>query len=95
MCVGVKKQLGDNIDIFEKNIVIINNFIRAVVAVIPNKIIFISSASVYGEDVVHSYKIDENTPVVNRSYYGMAKYMSELLLDKVCSEINTKLIILN
>ena len=94
MCVGVKKQLGDNIDIFEKNIVIIDNFIRAVIAVSPNKIIFISSASVYGEDVVHSDKIDENTPVVNRSYYGMAKYMSELLLDKVCSEINTKLTIL-
>jgi UDP-glucose 4-epimerase len=94
MCVGVKKQLGDDIDIFEKNIVIIDNFIRAVIAVIPKKIIFISSASVYGEDIAHSSKIDENTLVVNRSYYGMAKHMSELLLDKVCEEIKTRLIIL-
>ena len=28
MCAGVKKQLGDNVDIFEKNLIIINNFIR-------------------------------------------------------------------
>ena len=94
MCVGVKKQLGDDIDIFEKNIVIMNNFIRAVISVIPEKIIFISSASVYGEDIVHNGKIDEDTLVVNRSYYGMAKHVSESLLDKVCKEIKTKLVIL-
>jgi UDP-glucose 4-epimerase len=94
MCVGVKKQLGDNIDIFEKNLIIINNFIRAILNLSPKKIIFISSASVYGEDVVHSDKIDENTLVVNRSYYGMAKYMSELLLTKACAEVKTELVIL-
>jgi nucleoside-diphosphate-sugar epimerase len=58
-----KKQLGDNIDIFEKNLIIINNFIRAVLSVSPKKIIFFSSASVYGEDVFHSNKINENTLV--------------------------------
>ena len=94
MCAGVKKQLGDNIDIFEKNLIIINNFIRAVMSVSPKKIIFFSSASVYGEDVVHSDKINENTLVVNRSYYGMGKYMSELLLTKVCEEVKTELVIL-
>lgn len=30
MCAGVKKQLGDNLNSFEKNITIVNNFIRAV-----------------------------------------------------------------
>tara|TARA_B110000008_G_scaffold236156_1_gene241324 strand:- start:82 stop:954 length:873 start_codon:yes stop_codon:yes gene_type:complete len=94
MCAGVKKQLGDNLDIFEKNLIIINNFIRAVRSVSPKKIIFFSSASVYGEDVVHSDKINENTLAVNRSYYGMSKYMSELLLTKVCEEVNTELVIL-
>ena len=94
MCAGVKKQLGDNIDIFEKNLIIINNFIRSVLSVSPKKIIFFSSASVYGEDVRHSNIIDENTSVMNRSYYGMGKYMSELLLAKVCEEVKTKLVIL-
>jgi UDP-glucose 4-epimerase len=94
MCVGVKKQLGDNVDIFEKNLFIINNFVRSVLNLNPKKIVFISSASVYGEDVKHLGKIDENTLVVNRSYYGMAKYMSELLLSKVCAELKTELVIL-
>jgi len=94
MCAGVKKQLGDNIDIFEKNFIIVNNFIRSVLSVSPKRIIFISSASVYGEDVMQSNKIDENTSVVNRSYYGMGKYMSELLLAKVCEEVKTELVIL-
>ena len=94
MCAGVKKQLGDNIDIFEKNLIIINNFIRSVLCVSPKKIIFISSASVYGEDVMQTNKIDENTSVVNRSYYGMGKYMSELLLARVCEEVKIELVIL-
>jgi len=94
MCIGVKKQLGDNIDIFEKNINIIDNFIRAIISVNPKTIIFVSSASVYGEDIVHTDKINEGTSVANRSYYGMAKYTSELLLDKVCEEIRTRLVIL-
>ena len=94
MCAGVKKQLGDNIDIFEKNLIILNNFIRVILHVRPKKIIFFSSASVYGEDVLHINKIDENTLIDSRSYYGMGKYMSELLLTKACQEIKTELIIL-
>ena len=94
MCAGVKKQLGDNIDVFEKNLVIINNFIRVILNVIPKKIIFFSSASVYGEDFLHINEIDENTSVENRSYYGMGKYMSELLLTKACEEVKTELVIL-
>ena len=94
MCAGVKKQLGDDIDIFEKNMAIINNFIRAISTVIPKKIIFFSSASIYGEDIVHHDRITEETSIQNRSYYGIAKYMSELLLDRVCSDIQTQLIIL-
>ena len=94
MCAGVKKQLGDNIDVFEKNLIIINNFIRVVLNVIPKKIIFFSSASVYGEDFLHINEIDENTSVENKSYYGIGKYMSELLLTKACQEVKTELVIL-
>ena len=41
MCVGVKKQLGDNLKSFEKNITIVNNFIRAVSKAHPKKIIYL------------------------------------------------------
>ena len=94
ICAGVKKQLGDDIDIFEKNLIIINNLIRVILKSNPKKIIFISSASVYGEDIQHENRINESTPVMNRSYYGMAKSISELLLDKACKDAKTELIIL-
>ena len=94
MCIGVKKQLGDNIDIFEKNMFIINNFVRAVSKVHPKKIIFFSSASVYGEDVAYHENITEETPVRLRSYYGIAKYMAESLLEKCCADKQIELVIL-
>jgi len=94
MCAGVKKQLGDNLDTFEKNSVIINNFCKAISLCPPQKIIFFSSASVYGEDVAYAEKITEKTPVQLKTYYGIAKYNAECLLDKVCSDTQTQLVIL-
>ena len=94
MCAGVKKQLGDNLNSFEKNITIVNNFIRAVSKVHPKKIIYFSSASVYGEDVDYHGEISEETPVQPRSYYGIAKYTAERLLEINCVGTETQLVIL-
>ncbi|MBC8461457.1 MAG: NAD-dependent epimerase/dehydratase family protein, partial [Deltaproteobacteria bacterium] len=94
MCAGVKKQLGDDLNSFEKNTTIVNNFIRAVSKVHPKKIIFLSSASVYGEDVAYHGKISEETPIQPRTYYGIAKYTAERLLEKNCADTQTQLVIL-
>jgi len=94
MCAGVKKQLGDNLDIFEKNLNIINNFCRTISSSSPQKIIYFSSASVYGEDVAYSEKISEETPVKPGTYYGVAKYTAELLLKKTCTENDIELVTL-
>lgn len=94
MCAGVKKQLGDNLNSFEKNITIVNNFIRAVSKVHPKKMIYFSSASVYGEDVDYHGEISEETPVQPRTYYGIAKYTVERLLEKICADTQTQLVIL-
>ena len=94
MCAGVKKQLGDNLETFEKNSAIINNFSKAVIKMPPRKIIFFSSASVYGEDVAYFEEITEKTPVQLKTYYGIAKYNAECLLEKVCSDLRTHLVIL-
>ena len=94
MCAGVKKQLGDNLDTFERNSAIINNFCRTISLVSPKKIIFFSSASVYGEDVDYDEKINEKTPVQPKTYYGIAKYTAERLLKKICTENETELVIL-
>ena len=61
MCIGVKKQLGDDIEVFEKNMKIINNFCKAVSNISTKKIIYFSSAAVYGEDVDYHEKITEKT----------------------------------
>ena len=94
MCAGVKKQLGDNLYSFEKNITIVNNFIMAISKVHPKKLIYFSSASVYGEDVNYQVEISEETPVQPKSYYGIAKYTAERLLERSCADTQTQLVIL-
>ena len=56
--------------------------------------IFLSSASVYGEDVVYRESITENTPAQPKTYYGIAKYSAERILEKVCIDNHTELMIL-
>ena len=73
---------------------IINNFCRTVSRMSPQKIMYFSSASVYGEDVVYSEKISEKTPIQPSTYYGIAKYTAERLLEKTCTENKAELVIL-
>ena len=94
MCVGIKKQLGDNLEIFRDNLSIIKNFSEAIIKSKPAKILFISSTSVYGEDVVYDHSISEETPVQPRTYYGIAKYTAERILKKVCRDNQLHLMIL-
>ena len=94
MCVGIKKQLGDNLEIFRDNLSIIKNFSEAMIKNKPAKILFISSTSVYGEDVVYDHSISEETPVQPRTYYGIAKYTAERILKKVCRDNQLHLMIL-
>jgi len=94
MCAGIKKQLGDNLDILRDNVSIINNFSNAIIKSSPAKILFISSTSVYGEDVAYSDNISEGTPVRPRTYYGIGKYTSERVLKKVCEDNKLHLVIL-
>lgn len=90
-CAGIKRQLGDNIDIFEKNMLITKNFAKSFSNNIK-KIIFFSSAAVYGEDTPRHYKINENTNADPKSYYGLSKYISEIILKKTLEGKKTKLI---
>ena len=94
MCAGLKKQLGDNLITFENNMLIINNFCKAILEVNPQKIIYLSSTSVYGEDVAYFEKISEYTPVQPKTYYGIAKYAAERILEKICTDNGINLVIL-
>ena len=94
MCAGIKKQLGDDLNTFKDNMSIIRNFSKAVFRSHPQMIIFLSSASVYGEDVVYRESITENTPAQPKTYYGIAKYSAERILEKVCIDNQIELMIL-
>jgi len=91
-CSGIKKQFGDDLNIFDLNQNIITNFAKSLNKNVK-KIIYFSSASVYGEDIFHKSKINENSELHLKSYYGLNKYMSEKILEKVTKELGIKLII--
>ena len=91
-CAGIKKQYGDNIKIFNQNQKIIVNFAASLNSNVK-RIIFFSSASVYGEDTDHQEKINEKTNLHLNSYYGISKYFSEKVLDKITKDLNINLAI--
>jgi UDP-glucose 4-epimerase len=58
------------------------------------RIVYFSSAEVYGDDI-ENMKINEDTLINPKTYYGLAKYASECLLKRVAdSHSDTLLLIL-
>lgn len=84
MCSAIKRQFGDDLDTYQKNIEMCLNVARAIEASSIARLVFFSSMAVYGEDI-HNLAIDEFTPICPRSYYGLAKYTGELIFERVFS----------
>jgi nucleoside-diphosphate-sugar epimerase len=81
---GIKKQHGDTLDTFSRNVAIGVN-LGALLGRRPSgRTILVSTADVYGEERQNT-AIDEATPVGPTSYYGMAKYAVECLLAKAAA----------
>jgi UDP-glucose 4-epimerase len=76
---AIKKQLGDNHEVFSQNLAITHTICRAVAARPVRRVVFFSSAAVYGEDVQHGI-ISETTAVQPTSFYGIGKFTAERLL---------------
>lgn len=94
MCSGIKKQLGDNLEIFLQNLTMTANLCHLLQDRPVRRFVYFSSAAVYGEDI-HNTNITEETPINPTSFYGTAKYASERLLQKVIrSHKGTSLLIL-
>jgi len=79
ICAGVKRQLGDTLDAFEQNVQMATNLARVFADRPPRRVIFFSSAAVYGEQHAHP-ALSEETPLRPTSLYGIAKLTSELVL---------------
>jgi len=80
---GIKRQLGDTPEIFQKNLQMILTLGRLLEERPVGRVVFVSSGAVYGEEIDNT-AIDERTPARPISYYGIAKYASEGLLERAC-----------
>lgn len=85
MCAAVKKQFGDSLDNFQQNVAMVENVCKVLENCPVNRFIYFSSAAVYGESIQYDF-ITEDTPIEPQTYYGIAKFTSEKLLQKVISK---------
>jgi UDP-glucose 4-epimerase len=85
ICAAIKRQFGDTLEAFQKNIEILTNLCALLRDNPVRDVVYFSSAAVYGEDVVHG-TISEATSICPTSFYGMAKYASECILTKTVHE---------
>jgi len=81
LAAAVKRQFGDTQEAYRMNMAIVENVCTLLMQSPVKRIIFFSSAAVYGEET-HNTSICEDTQVNPTSYYGIAKYTSERLLMK-------------
>ena len=85
VCAAIKKQLGDTPEILQQNLAIVLNICKAMTARPVRRVVFFSSAAVYGEDVQHGV-IDESTAVQPTSLYGIGKFTAERLLVRAAAQ---------
>jgi UDP-glucose 4-epimerase len=81
LCSAIKRQLGDSLETFSRNMHMVANLCRLLDERPPGRVIFFSSAAVYGEDVVHD-TITEQTLVEPVSFYGIGKFAAERIFLK-------------
>jgi UDP-glucose 4-epimerase len=93
MLSGVKRQLGDSFGSFEKNIQIATTLSRVIERSKPEKVIFFSSAAVYGEET-HNLAIAEQTPVNPITCYGISKFASERVLSIAAKNAGSSIVML-
>jgi UDP-glucose 4-epimerase len=82
---AVKRQSGDTVHSFMHNSAIIETVVTALARQPAARLIYFSSAAIYGEDVAHPI-INEATPLQPRSYYGLSKFTGEWVLRRHCPE---------
>lgn len=78
MCSGIKSNYGNDHATCMQNITMASELCKAVLESPIRRLIFLSSVAVYGVDSDNA-AISEDTPVVDDTYYGLSKSVSETL----------------
>jgi len=81
ICAAIKKQLGDNAETFAKNLAMVTNLCQLIAESPVRRVLFFSSASVYGEDIARPVTSETTVPEPT-SFYGIGKFTAERLLRK-------------
>jgi len=81
----IKTQRNASINDLEKNFYIVKNVCNILKINKPKKIIFFSTQSVYGEDTNNNNTTELTLPDPT-SFYGIAKYLAERVIKKVCND---------
>lgn len=82
MCAAIKRQLGDNLDTFSRNVTMAVNLCRILEKRPVARFIYFSSAAVYGEEITN-LQITEETVIQPTSLYGAGKFACECLFRKI------------
>ena len=83
LAAAVKRQFGDTLGAFHQNTTIVENVCKLLESNPIKRVIYFSSAAVYGEETENK-NISEKTQVNPTSFYGINKFTSERLLAKTC-----------
>ncbi len=90
---GIKRTRGDTFQNFNKNIFIFNNLFSFFFKNRPKKIIFLSSAEVYGK-YKGKKKINEKTPINPFTLYSLSKIIQEKTIKFFSDKVGYEYIIL-
>lgn len=90
---AITRDRADTLDAFYSNITMVTNVARFLKSHRINKCIYLSSGSVYG-NALDDLNINENTPVSPDSFYAIAKYTGERILQNVAGSAGFPLLIL-
>jgi UDP-glucose 4-epimerase len=85
LAAAIKRQFGDTLQAYRQNMAIVENLCQLLQHAPVRKIVFFSSAAVYGEETENT-SITEQTLVQPTSYYGISKFSAECLLRKACND---------
>lgn len=91
---GITRTRENSYDSMIKNVQMIENVCRAVHQRFVGHITFLSTIDVYGVNIGHDERINENVLVNPNDYYSISKIISEYLIKQLCSQKSIPLAIL-
>lgn len=91
---ALTRELGDTLENMETHIKMISNIARALGKKPVKKCVYLSTCDVYGKVTPEKLPITENTNAIPQTYYAIAKYCNEKLLEITCQNLKIPFLVL-